>query len=80
VISAGIVGQGAERFIALRGLHRGAGNRLIASRHDTRLRECNFLKEASRETHAGKREIFHVKNDEPPLTGGILNFDRITAW
>jgi hypothetical protein len=30
------------------------------------------LKTASRETHAGQREIFHVKNDEPPLTGVVF--------
>ena len=68
----GVVGQGAESFIALRRLYSSAGNRLIPSHHDARLRERWSLKEASREAHAGKREIFHVKNDEPPLTGVLF--------
>jgi hypothetical protein len=68
-----VVGQGSQGFIAHRRLDGGAGNRLIFSLDNARLPESNSLK-ASRETHAGQREIFHDKNDEPPLTGAMLEF------
>jgi hypothetical protein len=40
-----------------------------------------LLKEASREAHAGQREIFHVRNDEPPLTGVVFDYlIDVIAW
>jgi hypothetical protein len=64
-----IIGQSAQGFVTQNRFDRGAGNGLVCSRDNSRLPECNRLHETSRETHSGHREIFHVKNDEPPKAG-----------